>query len=165
MKRITWKAFSFILSYIHFKMSGIHILEESISWWNSNFLESSSIGEMCMFECLISDPYHYSSQSIIYFMKSNMLSLLLKRSFIFLDHASSIESYLKREDWYMWSHMTKGTVTLPVFQSLEAFWPGLQVSAVKPLYNMIIFLQITHKDTPRPTQWPLKVGGSWGCIT
>ena len=27
----------------------------------------------------------------------------------------------------MWAHMKKGTITLPVFQSLEAFWPGVQV--------------------------------------
>ena len=26
---------------------------------------------------------------------------------------------------YFWVAMKQGTVTLPVFQSLEAFWPGL----------------------------------------
>jgi mannosidase alpha-like ER degradation enhancer 2 len=39
----------------------------------------------------------------------------------------NIEQYLKRDDWYMWASMKKGTVVLPVFQSLEAFWPGMQV--------------------------------------
>lgn len=46
---------------------------------------------------------------------------------IFLAYKQSITKYLKREDWYMWSHMEKGTVSLPIFQSLEAFWPGLLV--------------------------------------
>ncbi|XP_004523940.1 uncharacterized protein LOC101452293 [Ceratitis capitata] len=36
-----------------------------------------------------------------------------------------IDKYLKKEDWYIWAHMNKGHVTLPVFQSLEAFWPGV----------------------------------------
>ena len=43
------------------------------------------------------------------------------------EYEESIEKYLKREDWFMWGHMTKGTITLPIFQSLEAFWPGMQV--------------------------------------
>lgn len=44
---------------------------------------------------------------------------------MFNAYKQSITKYLKREDWYMWSHMEKGTVSLPIFQSLEAFWPGL----------------------------------------
>jgi len=34
---------------------------------------------------------------------------------------------MKMDDWYMWVHMAKGSVTMPVFQSLDAYWPGLQV--------------------------------------
>ncbi|XP_063816215.1 ER degradation-enhancing alpha-mannosidase-like protein 2 [Pseudophryne corroboree] len=30
------------------------------------------------------------------------------------------------QDWYVWVQMYKGTVSMPIFQSLEAFWPGLQ---------------------------------------
>ena len=41
-----------------------------------------------------------------------------------------IQQFMKRDDWYMWVNMKKGTVTMPVFQSLEAFYPGLQVSCV-----------------------------------
>lgn len=37
----------------------------------------------------------------------------------------SIDKYLRHEDWYVWANMNKGQVTLPVFQSLEAFWPGI----------------------------------------
>lgn len=36
-----------------------------------------------------------------------------------------IERYLKRDDWHVWVGMNKGQVTLPVFQSLEAYWPGV----------------------------------------
>ncbi|XP_075216530.1 ER degradation-enhancing alpha-mannosidase-like protein 2 [Lycorma delicatula] len=36
-----------------------------------------------------------------------------------------INKYLKRGDWYLWVSMQKGQVTLPVFQSLEAYWPGV----------------------------------------
>uniref|UniRef100_A0A3Q2EGY4 alpha-1,2-Mannosidase n=1 Tax=Cyprinodon variegatus TaxID=28743 RepID=A0A3Q2EGY4_CYPVA len=36
------------------------------------------------------------------------------------------KNYTRFDDWYLWVQMHKGTVTMPVFQSLEAFWPGLQ---------------------------------------
>ena len=35
---------------------------------------------------------------------------------------------MKFDDWYVWVHMDKSAITLPVFQSLDAYWPGLQVS-------------------------------------
>ncbi|XP_058057377.1 ER degradation-enhancing alpha-mannosidase-like protein 2 [Anopheles bellator] len=44
---------------------------------------------------------------------------------IFQESKASIDHYLKRDDWYVWVSMTKGHLTLPVFQSLEAYWPGL----------------------------------------
>uniref|UniRef100_A0A182QEQ0 alpha-1,2-Mannosidase n=1 Tax=Anopheles farauti TaxID=69004 RepID=A0A182QEQ0_9DIPT len=43
----------------------------------------------------------------------------------FLESKAAIDRYLKREDWYVWVSMSKGQLTLPVFQSLEAYWPGL----------------------------------------
>lgn len=52
-----------------------------------------------------------------------------------------IEKYLKRDDWYLWVSMTKGQVTIPVFQSLEAYWPGVlsllgeTSNAMKTLHN------------------------------
>ncbi|XP_032230548.1 ER degradation-enhancing alpha-mannosidase-like protein 2 [Nematostella vectensis] len=39
----------------------------------------------------------------------------------------SIQKRLKFSDWYVWANMNKGSITMPIFQSLEAFWPGLQV--------------------------------------
>uniref|UniRef100_UPI00398EA8A1 ER degradation-enhancing alpha-mannosidase-like protein 2 n=1 Tax=Pristiophorus japonicus TaxID=55135 RepID=UPI00398EA8A1 len=44
----------------------------------------------------------------------------------FLDYEKVIKNYTKFDDWYVWVQMYKGTVSMPVFQSLEAFWPGLQ---------------------------------------
>ncbi|KAL4655305.1 ER degradation-enhancing alpha-mannosidase-like protein 2 [Arapaima gigas] len=45
---------------------------------------------------------------------------------MFLEYDKSIKNYTKFDDWYLWVQMHKGTVSMPVFQSLEAFWPGLQ---------------------------------------
>lgn len=44
---------------------------------------------------------------------------------MFREARKSIDKHLKKDDWYMWVSMTKAQITLPVFQSLEAFWPGL----------------------------------------
>ncbi|KFB45525.1 mannosyl-oligosaccharide 1,2-alpha-mannosidase IB [Anopheles sinensis] len=55
-------------------------------------------------------------------------SLLLEQPDLmatFLESKAAIDRYLKRDDWYVWVSMTKGQLTLPVFQSLEAYWPGL----------------------------------------
>lgn len=53
----------------------------------------------------------------------------------------AIDKYLKRDDWHVWVSMNKGQVTLPVFQSLEAYWPGVLsligdiAPAMKTLHN------------------------------
>ena len=39
----------------------------------------------------------------------------------------AVEKYLKKDDWYMFAHMTKGTISLPIFTSLDCYWPGIQV--------------------------------------
>ena len=44
-----------------------------------------------------------------------------------LEYVDEFERHLKKDDWYLWVNMKTGSVTLPVFQSLEAFWPGMQV--------------------------------------
>lgn len=46
------------------------------------------------------------------------------------EYYSKIEQYLKISDWYVWAHMEKGQITMPIFQSLDAYWPGLQVNDV-----------------------------------
>ncbi|XP_012251429.2 ER degradation-enhancing alpha-mannosidase-like protein 2 [Athalia rosae] len=60
---------------------------------------------------------------------------------MFNEHKAAIEKYIKKEDWHLWVSMSKGQVTLPVFQSLDAYWPGVlsffgDVSnAMKSLHN------------------------------
>ncbi|XP_034140686.1 ER degradation-enhancing alpha-mannosidase-like protein 2 isoform X2 [Drosophila guanche] len=44
---------------------------------------------------------------------------------LFHEARGAIDKYMRKEDWYVWVGMNKGHVTLPVFQSLEAFWPGI----------------------------------------
>lgn len=60
-----------------------------------------------------------------YLVKGSILLQKPELMEIFHEARKSINKYLKREDWYLWVSMTKGQVTLPVFQSLEAYWPGL----------------------------------------
>lgn len=61
---------------------------------------------------------------------------------MFEEGREAIDKYLKRDDWHIWASMSKGSITLPVFQSLQAFWPGLLSlfgdisSAMKSLHNM-----------------------------
>lgn len=44
---------------------------------------------------------------------------------LFSEARAPIDKYMRKDDWYVWVGMNKGHVTLPVFQSLEAFWPGI----------------------------------------
>ncbi|RUS81987.1 hypothetical protein EGW08_010256 [Elysia chlorotica] len=60
---------------------------------------------------------------------------------MFREYETSIKRYLKRDDWYMWAHMTKGTISLPLFTSLDGYWPSIQGmlgdidEAMKTLHN------------------------------
>ena len=36
----------------------------------------------------------------------------------------AIDQYLEKDDWHFWVNMKNGAVTMPLFQNLEAFWPG-----------------------------------------
>ncbi len=60
---------------------------------------------------------------------------------MFLASRESLEQYMNHDDWYFWVSMKSGGVTMPVFQSLEAFWPGLlslagdNMSAMKSIHN------------------------------
>ncbi|KAM8720326.1 hypothetical protein ACLKA7_006379 [Drosophila subpalustris] len=44
---------------------------------------------------------------------------------LFAEARTPIDKYMRKDDWYVWVGMNKGHVTLPVFQSLESFWPGI----------------------------------------
>lgn len=54
---------------------------------------------------------------------------------------AAVEEYLTKDDWHFWVSMKSGQVTMPLFQSLEAFWPGVlsmvgdTEAALKSLHN------------------------------
>ncbi|XP_012280653.1 ER degradation-enhancing alpha-mannosidase-like protein 2 [Orussus abietinus] len=60
---------------------------------------------------------------------------------LFQQHKEAIEKYTRQEDWHVLVSMNKGHVTLPIFQSLDAYWPGLLSlfgeidNAMKTLHN------------------------------
>jgi len=60
---------------------------------------------------------------------------------MFWSHVEVINKYMKKDDWYFWVTMSKGVVSLPVFQNLEAYWPGvlssvgLNADALKTVHN------------------------------
>ncbi|KAI4462620.1 er degradation-enhancing alpha-mannosidase-like protein 2 [Holotrichia oblita] len=78
--------------------------------------------------------FEYLVKGSILFQKPELLEM-------FHEARKGIDKYLKRDDWYLWVSMTKGQVTIPVFQSLEAYWPGVlsligeTSSAMKTLHN------------------------------
>ena len=44
---------------------------------------------------------------------------------IFKSARATIDSLIRHDDWHLWVTMNRGHVTMPIFQSLEAFWPGV----------------------------------------
>lgn len=60
-----------------------------------------------------------------YLVKGSMLVQRPELMAIFNEGRIAIDKHLRRNDWYLWVSMHKGQVTLPVFQSLEAYWPGV----------------------------------------
>ncbi|GFY59838.1 ER degradation-enhancing alpha-mannosidase-like protein 2 [Trichonephila inaurata madagascariensis] len=76
-----------------------------------------------------------------YLVKAAILFQEPKYLKMFKEYEKLISKYMKRDDWYFWVSMNSGQVTMPTFQSLEAFWPGLLTlvgdieQAVKTLYN------------------------------
>ena len=80
-------------------------------------------------------------QTIRYLVKGAILLQRPELMHMFRAGQSAIEQYMNHDDWYFWVAMKQGTVTLPVFQSLEAFWPGLlslvgeNVKGLKSIHN------------------------------
>ncbi|XP_014661702.1 PREDICTED: ER degradation-enhancing alpha-mannosidase-like protein 2 [Priapulus caudatus] len=62
--------------------------------------------------------FEYLVKGAIMFQKPELMDQ-------FREYYGAIQRYLNRDDWYFWASMDKGQITLPVFQNLEAFWPGL----------------------------------------
>ncbi|XP_055610407.1 ER degradation-enhancing alpha-mannosidase-like protein 2 [Uranotaenia lowii] len=78
--------------------------------------------------------YEYLVKAAIMLNKPDLMHM-------FNEGRKAIDKYLKRDDWHVWVSMNKGQVTLPVFQSLEAYWPGVlslfgdTSAAMKTLHN------------------------------
>lgn len=66
----------------------------------------------------IDSYFEYLVKGAILLQKPELISM-------FKEARVSIDQYLKREDWYVWASMMKGLATMPIFQSLEAYWPGV----------------------------------------
>lgn len=60
---------------------------------------------------------------------------------IFKQAWAAIEKHLRHEDWYLWATMTKGYITMAVFQSLEAYWPGV-LTLVGTLATLILIIRM-----------------------
>ncbi|PIO63582.1 glycosyl hydrolase family 47, partial [Teladorsagia circumcincta] len=88
------------------------------------------------------------------------------------EYKSAINRYVRKVDWFMWVTMTKGAVSLPIFQSLEAFWPGLltmignveDASRIMLQYSQVIrqygfppeFYNIDSSMSDKRTAFPLR---------
>ncbi|XP_064482449.1 ER degradation-enhancing alpha-mannosidase-like protein 2 isoform X2 [Ornithodoros turicata] len=78
--------------------------------------------------------YEYLVKGSLLFQEPTLMNM-------FQGYLNVINKYVRRDDWHPWVSMGSGQVTLPVFQSLEAFWPGLLSlvgdleAARKSLYN------------------------------
>lgn len=62
-----------------------------------------------------------------YFLLEKATLVIIMYFYLGIVYEKAIVKHVKREDWYMWAHMSKGGITLPMFTSLDAYWPGIQV--------------------------------------
>jgi mannosidase alpha-like ER degradation enhancer 2 len=60
-----------------------------------------------------------------YLVKGSIMLNRPELMHMFNEGRKAIDKFLKRDDWFIWASMNKGTLSLPVFQSLEAFFPGV----------------------------------------
>lgn len=55
-------------------------------------------------------------------------ALLFQRPLLmyqFNQYVKAVNKHVRKGDWFVWVSMTKAQVTLPIYQSLESFWPGV----------------------------------------
>jgi len=60
-----------------------------------------------------------------YLIKGSSLLRRPELRTMFNQGRKAIDTYIRKDDWHFWVAMKNGQVTLPIFQSLEAFWPGM----------------------------------------
>ncbi|KAI1722768.1 glycosyl hydrolase family 47 domain-containing protein [Ditylenchus destructor] len=91
----------------------------------------------------------------------------------FYEYEKAINAHVRKEDWFMWVSMAKAQVSLPIFQSLEAFWPGVlaligkvdDASRILLTYNQVLrqyglppeFYNLPNREaTSRRSGYPLR---------
>ena len=62
-----------------------------------------------------------------YLLKSSLLFGNQFQGEMFISLYTSAITYLRRHPWYISTDMNNANSFLPYFESLQAFWPGLQV--------------------------------------
>lgn len=62
-----------------------------------------------------------------YLVKGSILLHNPRLMELFYVYYEPINRYMSRDDWFFVVHKDSGQITLPIFQSLESFWPGLLV--------------------------------------
>lgn len=62
--------------------------------------------------------FEYLVKGSLLFQRPNLINQ-------FYEFEEAINLHIRKGDWFMWVDKDKATVSLPIFQSLEAFWPGL----------------------------------------
>ncbi|XP_041366151.1 ER degradation-enhancing alpha-mannosidase-like protein 2 [Gigantopelta aegis] len=76
-----------------------------------------------------------------YLVKGSIMFQIPELLQMYREYEKIIEKHLKRDDWYMWAHMKKGGITLPLFTSLDCYLPGIQCllgdidKAMKTIHN------------------------------
>ncbi|PAA63337.1 hypothetical protein BOX15_Mlig000468g1 [Macrostomum lignano] len=60
-----------------------------------------------------------------YLVKAGVLLQRPELVSMFNGYKDAYNKHVRMDDWYFWVHMDKGHLTSPVFQSLDAFWPGV----------------------------------------
>jgi len=89
------------------------------------------------------------------------LGIFAELMHMFKESREAIEQFLNHDDWHFWVTMKQGSVTMPVFQSLAAFWPGIlslvgdNISALKTIHNYHQVLMFFVTDGGGKVSWCL----------
>lgn len=84
-----------------------------------------------------------------YLVKGALLFNLPHLRIMFDELRKPIDKYLATSTgWYFWVNMQKGQVTMPIYQSLESYWPGLlsligNYTSINYLFLFLIYKYLT----------------------
>ncbi|XP_055333438.1 ER degradation-enhancing alpha-mannosidase-like protein 2 [Paramacrobiotus metropolitanus] len=77
--------------------------------------------------------YEYLAKGASAFQNTELMAM-------FVESAETIHKHLNRDDWYFWVSSFTAHITMAMFQSLEAFWPGVMATTgdASPAYRSIM---------------------------